>query len=221
MRLFDPLKSFASRLFSESVGEPERPILEGPEAVVWPGTDASLEQHVKFIIDAKKYISEHDVPEDRKDFNNQYSHAGKSPIYPEDRSRPALTNCCYEHFGRKVVSFGFPLFIEQAPLFKDDGLNHAFSGSILWESFSELMNRYDVNPKNDSLKAGYYLPTNHYYMESKASEEKALGAEEIIEFATRTDITDPNDFISALDQRMAAIGYAPVTNKEDALEANA
>lgn len=180
----------------------------GPEDVVHPTKSDVLSDHVRFLLHAKHYIRNHPVPESHAHSNNQYSHARSAQI-GDDITKPALTNCSYGYFGRKLVSVGFPMFVQQAPLWKGEGaaggLNPAFNNVMLWESVSKLLTRYTGPLGDDDTKYGYYLPTNHDYIEKPVSDTVFEKAQTIIEFLTRTDIEDPKLFLKELDAKIAPV----------------
>lgn len=183
----------------DTVGADET--LTPPERIIAPRQEAPLIDHVAFLLKSKDYVATHPVPEEFKTFINQYSHAGE-PLIGDDPTRPAITDCSYEHFGRLRMSIGMPLFIEQAPLVKDNKINYCFNAMSLWSSFGQVLERYTGKWDRDSTKYGYYLPTNHYYMEEIVPPEIFSTARKVIDFYTRTDIRDPAEFIKKLDEKM-------------------
>lgn len=180
----------------------------GPEDVVHPTKSDVLSDHVRFLLHAKHYIGNHPVPESHVDSNNQYSHARSAPI-GDDLTKPALTNCSYKYFGNKLVSIGFPTFVRQAPMWKGEGatggLNPAFNNIMLWESFSRLLTRYTGPLGDGTTKYGFYLPTNHDYIEKPVPDAVFERAQTVIEFLTRTDIEDPKQFLKELDAKIAPV----------------
>ena len=225
MKLWDKLGGILRAPFERSSSVQDQPSLEGPEAVIWPGQDADVSRHVAFLIDAKDYITNHEVPEEFQGRNNQYSHAGRPAVYPDDLSRPAITNGCYVFFEKDLASIGFPLFIKEAVLFKDGEVNPAFCAPTLWESLTAVMGRYGVAPDKDKdgdTKFGYHSPLNHRYVEVPMySKERLAGASEVIEFYSRTEARSIEDFLSELDQKMAEKGYGVISERAQTLEANA
>lgn len=170
-----------------------------PESVVFPGTDAPLEAHVQFLLDARHYVRNHPVPKDHIDSINQYSHS-KGQTIGNDVTKPAITNCSYEHYGHRLISLGFPLFIREAPLLNEGQLNPAFNAATFWESFERVAKHYVGNLGDGDSKFGYYEPINHRYIEKPVSQEIFDKSQAIIELYTRTDIDDSKAFIAALDK---------------------
>lgn len=107
--MFNRVSKWLGNTFGNSAEHSAPAVLTAPEKIFYPGDKASLQDHVRFLLEAKRYIADHDVPEDRRNANNQYSHAKRPPI-GNDPSRPATTNCSYEFHGRKLISIGYPLF---------------------------------------------------------------------------------------------------------------
>lgn len=175
--------------------------LHEPESIVWPGDKAPLLDHVRFLLEAKRFVANHEVPEDRRNANNQYSHS-KQPTIGDNFTHPATTNCSYEYYGRKFISIGFPLFVKQAPLIKDNGINSAFNGATYWDSFERLLNHHIGDLGDGDTKYGFSRPTNHYYIEKPVPDDVAEEAQPIIDFFTRTDLKDPGQFLSELSQRL-------------------
>lgn len=176
-----------------------------PEDVVCPEDKAPLMEHVRFLLEAKRYIANHPVPENCKNTLNQYSHAGMPPI-TANLHDPAITNCSYEFFNSKLISIGFPLFVRQAPLIKDNRFNPAFNGPVLWDSFMKLLEHKipQIKTETDSdAKYGFYRPTNHYYIEKRVSQDAFDRAQPIIEFYTRTQIEDAATFLKKLDEHLS------------------
>lgn len=194
------------------------PVLEGPNAVIWPEQEASITEHARFLLESKDYIANHPVPEDERG-PAQYSHSKKSiadrdSTHEYDLTKPAITNCCYEHFEREFISVGWALFIEEAEILDDErGLNPAFNGLTFARSFEQLMQRYDIEARNENtFKLGHYYPANHRYIETIIQPEGKDRAHDMVEFYTRTDITNPKHFLDALDQYMRALGH-PVNDQ--------
>lgn len=191
--------SNAMQTLSGQTPAQQPPAFLSAQDVTAPPPNASLLDDVDFLLRAKRYIAQHPIPEDRTDTLNQYSHARK-PLIGDDRTRPALTNCSYEHFGRKLISIGWPLFIEQAPLVNPatNNYNAAFHGGTMWGSFIRLVSHYAGPVDHGGEKYGYSLPTHHYYVEKPVPEDVFNRAQSVIDFYTRTDITDPQEFINTL-----------------------
>jgi len=199
--LFTPARHWLGRAFEPNARPLER--LDGvtfpsPQDVIYPGDDADLVDHVRFLLQAKHYIKNHPVPEERVGKLNQYSHAGK-PLIGDDKSTPAITNCSYEHFKTKIISIGFPLFIDHAPMVIDNEYNPRFNPGTLWESFKNILTRYTGDLGPGSTKSAYNLPMNHWYIEKPVSNDVFQKAQHVIEFFTRTNIEDPTLFIKTLD----------------------
>lgn len=208
--MFNRVSKWLGNTFGNSAKQAAPAVLTAPEKIVYPGDKASLQDHVRFLLEAKRYIADHDVPEDRRDSLNQYSHAGK-PLIGDDPSKPATTNCSYEFYGRKLVSLGFPLFVEHAPLIKDNQLNPAFNGPTYWDSFERLLKHHLGDLGDGDTKFGFYAPINHAYIEKPVPEPVFERAQPIIEFFTRTDIEDPRLFLSELSRRLDTPAAAPQT----------
>lgn len=172
-----------------------------PDDMIAPFRSEALIDHVRFLLQAKAYVANHAVPPDRQGQLNQYSHAGR-PLIDEDRSRPAMTNCSYEFYGRKFISIGMPLFIKQASWIKDNDINPAFHSGHLWDSMERLIKHHAGELGHGESKYGYYLPTNHYYIEKPVPPDVFDKAQSIIDFYTRTDITEPQRFLDELTQHM-------------------
>ncbi len=206
MSLTKLLKSLTSGFRGAAV-EPQKSVplaptrieFSGPEDVVFPGDKASLEEHARFLIEAKAFIRSQPVPPERAGRNNQYSHSRGAPI-GDDISASATTNCSYEFYGRKLISIGFPLFTPQAPIIKDNKVNPAFNVCTFWESFEKIL-EHEIGYLGDGdVKFGYYLPTNHSYIELPVPDDVFARAEPIIELYVRANITDPKEFLRAVHE---------------------
>jgi len=182
-------------------GNPPSSCFASPEDVVYPGPAATLQDYVRFLLEAKEFVAGYPVPENRRNSNNQYSHARK-PLIGDDPVRPAITNCSYEFFGRKLISIGYPLFVPDAPMIKNDDINPAFNNGTLWDSFEKVLHHYAGDLGSGETKYGYQRATHHAYIERPVPEETFDHAQKLIEFYTRTPITDPKQFIDALDKIM-------------------
>lgn len=172
-----------------------------PEDVVYPGGNAPLQDHIRFLLQAKEFVGGYPVPPERRNELNQYSHAGKALI-GDDPTKPAITNCSYEFYGRKLISIGYPLFVPDAPMVKNNALHHAFNNGTLWDSFERVLKHYLGDLGKGETKYGYSLPTHHAYIEKPVTDELFAKAQSVIEFYTRTDLTDPGQFIASLDKIM-------------------
>jgi hypothetical protein len=184
--------------------------LSDPQSVKHPGPNATITDHIRFLLEAKEYVRNHPIPLERQGQNNQYSHA-KRPAIHDNAEIPAITNCSYEYFGRKFISIGFPLFIAQAPLWKDGDVNYAFNNCTLWDSFEKVLMHKLGDLGDGSTKFGYYLPTNHSYIEKPVPEDVFKKAEFIIEFFTRTDTKDPDIFMKSLDLALQESQKSPLS----------
>ena len=201
--------TFAKRWLGDVFGSRSKPQeslagvhFSSPQDVVHPNQDAPIEDHARFLLQARHYIRNHPVPDDRKSGLNQYSHAAK-PHIDDDPSIPAITDCSYEFFGQKRISIGFPLFIEQARwVTEDNRYNPAFNSGTLWDSFEKLLKSRIGDLGDGDTKYGYYLPTNHYYIEKPVPQDVFDKAGKIIEFYTRTKIEDPREFLKELDKNI-------------------
>lgn len=192
------------------------PDLSAPEKIVPPGENAPLLDHVDFLIRAKDYIENHPVPENRIGMLNQYRHNPDSPPVGNDLSKPAITNCSYNFFGRTMISIGFPLFIEQAPLIKNNTINPAFNNAMLWESFRHVFEATVGKMGDGDTKYGYFLPMNHSYVEHPVSDDILTAdpafyerSQKFIEFYIRSDIHNPSVFLNALRTALVSERPAP------------
>lgn len=118
----------------------------------WP-KDGGLDDHLCFLIDARIFVQNQDVPEPcgEEPPYSQYSHARAEPV-GGDLRKPAITDCCY-YYGmadRYLVSVGIPDFTPCQPILNEDdegnflGLNNGLTYRNFMLSLQSVLDAYGI-----------------------------------------------------------------------------